>query len=327
VVARVLALLAAAAMVAGSLALRARMDRGDGTSSGGLRITCATELEAVCAARAAADGRILTTVEPAPATAARLISAPGQAGLDVWVAPGPWAELVDEARRRETREAIFARPGPPVARSPLIAVLEKSKADDLRAGPCKDRIGWRCLGEAAGGGSLRIGARPATEAEGVLVRAAAVAGYLGVENFAIHDLTDNLDATAWLAGLEASIDAARSGGATDFRSFLVKRGTANGFLLTEAAAVTALAGAADKERFELVFLHPPATADLVVAEREGAGRLVGRVGGLDDVLRGNGWRVAGRPPVVGIDPAAGPLPPGDGLPSAGVLQALHEVFR
>lgn len=315
-------------MVLGSLALRDRWEGGGGGSGrdATTRLTCATELARVCAALSAGGGRFVATVEPAPATAARLMSAPaGDAGVDLWLAPGPWAAMVDEDRDRRNQPMLFEPTGPPLARSPLIAVLRKDQADALRAGPCGAAIGWKCIGTAAGGPSqVRLGAAPADEAEGALVRAAAVAGFLGTSDFAISDVTDNPDATAWIDGLERSIRAARVGGATDLQRFLVARGTADGFLLTQAAAVVALAPAADKEQFEQVFLAPPATADVFLAVRRGGSGL-GRDRDRDrvlDVLRNNGWLVPGRPAIIGIGPDAKPLPDDDGLPSPGVLQAL-----
>lgn len=327
--ARLLALVAAVAMVLGSLALRNRMDGGGGITRGprdGLRVTCATELERVCAALRPPVRRFVATVEPAPITAQRLMTASAaDAGVDLWLAPGPWAAMVDEDRQRRNLPPLLEPPGRPLARSPLIAVLRKDRANELRAGPCGPAIGWKCIGTAATRTPpIRLGAPPATEAEGALVRAAAVAGFVGTSDFSISDVTDDADTTAWLDGLERSIKAARDGGATDLQRFLVARGSAEGFLVTQAAAVIALAPAATatKEQFEQVFIAPPATADVFVGQRRG-GRGLGEDERLVlDILHNNGWIVPGREPIVGMDPAAPPLPDDDGLPSPGVLQAL-----
>ncbi|MDQ4133181.1 MAG: hypothetical protein M3179_08260, partial [Actinomycetota bacterium] len=79
---RVLAVLAAVAMVAGAVVVRSRLDDGDSDGVAG-RLTCGPELEAVCERLRRDQGDGLTiVVEPAGVTAERLAAAPGDPGLD-----------------------------------------------------------------------------------------------------------------------------------------------------------------------------------------------------------------------------------------------------
>src|SRR4051794_16732215 len=91
--ARLGALVLAVAMVAGAIFVRGHIDRSRST----FRLTCATELEDAC--RTMGHGAEVT-VEPAGTTADRLIALPpdDDPGLDAWLAPGPWPQVVDAAR-------------------------------------------------------------------------------------------------------------------------------------------------------------------------------------------------------------------------------------
>ena len=81
---------------------------------------------------------------------------------------------------------------------------------------------------------------------------------------------------------------------------------------------------------DLAYAVPTATADVVLSARDTARgrRLADIVGGerTGALLRDNGWRVTGLESVPGV--ASTPqLPAHDGLPSAGVLQALRDLTK
>src|SRR5947209_7970472 len=110
-------------MVAGSLALRSRLDDKGSRAGGGsqtLRLTCADELEAACHQLERQEGgRLRVTVEPAGTTTARLARAgAGDAGLDGWLVTSPWPDIVDVERRTGALDPLFAGTRPTLARSP-----------------------------------------------------------------------------------------------------------------------------------------------------------------------------------------------------------------
>src|SRR5436309_11901831 len=112
--ARLGALVLAVAMVVGAVVARRHIDRAAVV----VRLTCATELADVCGRL---PGRVKVTIAPAGTTADRLTAlAPGaDPGLDGWLTPGPWPQLVDAARVAASREPVFGSAVGPLARSPL----------------------------------------------------------------------------------------------------------------------------------------------------------------------------------------------------------------
>jgi hypothetical protein len=295
----------AVAMVVGAIQLRQRIDDGaDGgnaddsaqTEADPAEIVCATEVAIVC------DGVGQTAA--APATAAQVIADPENAPVGVWLTAGPWGEVVNGEVGRRGGQPPFDEMRV-VARSPLVAVLHTARAQALRA-RCP-QVTWRCLGDAAT--ELRIGARPASESEGLLVRAAALGGFLENPDYVRNDIDERPEATAWLALLNQSIATAAQGGAPDYQRFLAARGAAAAvFLTTEANAGPPPPG------FEVVVPQPRALMDVAVASRRRAPKsFTDRVSTLFQA----GWKRPNEPSVRGDD----------GLPSAGVLQALQEVIR
>jgi hypothetical protein len=88
--------------------------------------------------------------------------------------------------------------------------------------------------------------------------------------------------------------------------------------------------AAKRAQLDLVYVSPVATADVLLAQRPGArGDRVAALVRTDRVrqlLQANGWRVDGLPPAAGVN-ATPRLPSEDGLPSAGVLEALRGITK
>lgn len=298
---RVLAVLAAVAMVAVSLFVRARLDDGDdgsgGDRNGGteaddgtFRVVCATELADVCQGL---SGEV--TVEDVPVTADRLAE-DDDPGIDAWVAPSPWPEMVDEARAQAGLPALFGDDVQVLARSRLVVV----GGDEL--GGCD----WRCIGERTGGGELDLGWSDPASGFGLLAVGAATGGFfagdLDAEDIATNDFDGAFD--AFLRGL---VDGATVDDAPVER-ILQSGAFFDAAVSYEAEAVPQVEAAGDTRRGDLDVLYPEpvASVDVVLAS---VGDPVG-----DDELRTAlveaGW-----------DPPSG----GDsGLPNAGVMRALRE---
>lgn len=299
---RVLALLAAGAMVAGSIAIRSRIDGNEEGATGSLRIVCAAELGSVC------DRVRATTVEPAPVTADRLAAADAPA-IDGWLVPAPWPEIVDIRRRVRALPALFTAGGPPIARSPLVLVVRRTLADALAPG-CGGTVGWKCLGDAAAAGRAKPGhADPGADAVGLLLIGQAAAAFFNRPDLSTFDL-DDPGFAGWFRALERATPRTLSGGSplgemlgTNFAAY-----DAVGTIEAEAAPV--LDQSAVRDRVVLLYPAPMATADVVLAGVTDAGRR------LRDparrALAGEGWKTDG----------AG-LPATNGLPSPGFLDALR----
>ncbi|MGI9023740.1 MAG: substrate-binding domain-containing protein [Acidimicrobiales bacterium] len=340
---RVLAVVAAAAMVAGSVALRARLDRNEVASSQVLRLTCAAELAPACEALADDDDRIELTLQAAGTTADRLVTAEGDLGLDGWLTTAPWPVIVDQQRQARSLEPLFGPPGPTIARSPLVIAVWKDRAAAL--GPrCGGPVGWKCLGEAAGttGGWAAIGGRPewgpvkvrhappSTDAVGLVVLGQAVASWFGRTDVSTIDLDDEAFQT-WFAGLERSASATGSSLET---MLAVGRSDFDAAGTTEAEAAPLLARAARGKDVDLLYPSPMATADVVSAVPVGDTKVPAALRGVAEgstgrrALAAAGWRVEGEGRAQGV-PDTPPLPDTSGLPSPGLLDALrarwHEV--
>lgn len=320
---RLFALVAAVAMVAGSVALRARLDRREQDQANPLRIVCAAELGAACdSLRQGTDG---VTVEPAATTATRLgRSGADDAGLDGWLVPAPWPQIVDGRRRQQALLPLFGDVSAPLARSPLVLVVRKTLADSL--GPrCGGPVGWKCLGEAAGAGQAKPGhADPSADAIGTLVVGQATAAFFGrSDDLSTLDLEDP-EFARWFRALERATPPLALGGSplsemlgTNFAAY-----DSVGTLEAEATPVLASSAPAVRDRVTLLYPSPMATADVVLASSgQGAVRRLRDVAAGDAVRRAlaaAGWRVEG-----GSRPVEPALPPTNGLPSPGFLDALR----
>jgi hypothetical protein len=317
VVARVLALLAAIAMIAGAFVYRygSPFDGdGGGPSPGGdgeaAVVVCAAELGAEVCDAVDADGRDVV-VEPAATTADRLIAARGFADAKVagWLAPGPWPAMVDEQRRLASRPVLFASKGRSIAETPLVVVSRKGQNPAVPAGCDPAAVTWRCLGDAGQQPTLRIGADPASSSSRLFLRAAALNGLFGRSDWATNDLDAPPEGTpdplAWLGNLDRRFSEAAGFGARSLDSFVLQQGSASHFLTTGAEAKRA-----PGDRFDT---RTPAPAARIAAAYTAAARGGTQIG-TDDVatkLGAAGWTVK-------------PDAKTEGLPSPGVLLALRE---
>lgn len=345
-----LALLAAVAMVVASLVIRSRLDRNGAGPGGALRLTCATELEDACRSIAdrAGAGRVELTVEPAGTTADRLAGA-DDPGLDGWLVPEPWPDMVDIRRRTKALEPLFSSPRATLARSPLALVVWKDRSAAL-APRCGGPVTWRCVGDAtaagpwtaSGGrpewGSPKPGPTNPDEGVGLLVLGQAVAGWFGRTDLSTTDLDDD-DFSRWFSALERTPSAAPATATTSPLDLMLTAGPAVYDVVgaSEAVAAPLLAGSARRSQVDLLYPSamspdgPPSTADVVLATAGAAGDAVRRVAGGGDArkaLAAAGWRVEGQPRASGV-PDAPPLPASTNLPPPGLLDALrgrwHEV--
>ena len=339
---RVLAVVAAVGMVAGSLLLRDRLDRRDEERSQTLRLTCGLELEQACRriVEAAGSGRIALTVEPAGTTADRLATVGDDPGLDGWLAPEPWPGIVDGRRRAAAMPVLFGGSRPTLARSPLVLVVWKDRAAAL-AGRCGGPPGWRCLGEAAaagpwtasGGrpewGPLKPGhGDPGSDGVGLLVLGQAVAGWFGRSDVSAGDLDDDAFAR-WFSALERAVPPSP----TSPLELMLAAGPAayDATGTTEAEAGPLLSRSARRASVDVLYPSPMATADVVLATTgtaSAASSLRRLVSGEDGrhALAEDGWRVPGQPRAEGVGDSP-PVPPTTGLPSGGLLDALRSRWR
>ncbi len=323
--ARIAAFIAAVAMVAGALYVRGRSDEGQVAAGQGLVLVCVPEVERVCLAAAAADGRIELTVEEARVTRARLASASPADAPDGWLTIGALGQAVDEARGASAGR-LFPTSAV-VARSPLVAAIWKPAADGLRARCPNGLINWSCVAEATNAGAFRLGTAEPSSSEGLTVFAAFGAALLGDPDFGSNDLEGARRSD--LVGLKDRTAQGRAQAGSLSLMLTTRQAVLDGYVTTEANAGTTLATAAAGRDVERVYLAPPATADLHLAARDGAaGRELGeqlRGTVVAGALRNNGFRVGTTPP--SFDPAAPALPPDDGLPSPGVLAFLQDLLK
>ena len=333
-------MVAAAAMVLGSLALRDRLDRREEERTTVLRLVCATELGPVCERLGDDDGsRLDLTVEAAGTTADRLARVQSEPGLDGWLVSAPWPEMVDGVRRARALPPLFGPAEAPLARSPLVLVVWNDRGAVLARRCEGGQVGWSCLGDAAGtpGGWAAIGGRPewgpvkpghgdpATDDVGLLVLGQAVAAFLGRADLSTADLEDGRF-ERWFAALERAVPPSPT---SPLGTMLVTGPAAYDAVgTTEAEARPLLDRAVRGPEVTLLYPSPMATADVVLATPEGPlGRRLRRLVSAAPARRAlaqAGYRVEGLP-----GPAGGPpeLAPTSGLPSPGLLAAVRSRAR
>jgi hypothetical protein len=347
------AALAAIAIVIGALLVRSHFiedNGGRGGGSGPVRLLCTTELEAACTQLAEHDGDVSVTVEAAGTTAQSLVALPDnqRPDFDAWLAPSPWAQMVDVQRRG--KRPLFAKPSDAIGRSPLVVAVRADRKPVLdTTPPCNNAIDWKCIGAVAGrpwtdlpGGQAAWGTvkpgygDPTVNATSLLVLSQASSEFLDNSDYSLSDLQDNNDYLDWLAGLERAVPKLAPSAAGPFAEMLQALPTATYDMVgtTEADAGPALAAAAPARRQQLTLLYPEpvVTADVVVAavaatrNRGGADGLAGN-SELAAALARTGWRVPGQPGARGVRDTPA-LPRGSGLPTdPGSLVALQETWQ
>jgi hypothetical protein len=330
---RVLALVAAVAMVAGAYAVRGGGfgglgdDDGTATAGGGpaevLRLLCAAELAAVCELVAEADERI-EVEQQAPGDTADALVQGEEVPADVWLTPRPWVGIVDELGDRENLgEATDV-----LARSPLVLAAFDRTLPDCGGDP----VGWRCIGDAAG--RLRPGIQELDDTEGLFTLGQAGTSFLGTEDYPSNDFESPPEGggptfAEWAATLLDAVPRGTFG--TPVANMLRIGDATYDFAATiEAVAVSAIRGTRQEGSLQVTYPSPMATVDVVAvpvaggeeaAQAELLDLLVGEDG--RQALAQAGWRVEGEALAPGLDPDV-QLAPEDGLPEPGVLAALRD---
>jgi hypothetical protein len=313
-------------MVAGALFVRGRLDDREVEQGQVYRLVCSVDLGQVCDDLGDAyPGRVEVTVEPAGTTADRLRAVDGDPGLDGWLVADPWPQIVDGARQAASLSPIFAAGEPPLARSPLVIVAWKDRAEAL-APICPDgKIGWKCLGDAAGEpwpgpghpewGDVKVGhADAADDGTGLLVLGQATVEWFGRANLSAFDLDDDAY-QRWFAGLERPMQP--SPGSPLGRMLLIGR-AAYGAIGTTEADARLVDKAASRDSLTKIYPAPMATTDVVLAVTPGdrGARLRDIVGAqAREVLVDSGWK------------APDAFPAGNGLPPPGLLDNLRSRAR
>jgi hypothetical protein len=285
VIERLAAVAAAIALIAGAFVIRENViDDGSnaGTGSQFDEIVCAAELpDDVC-------GR----EEPVATTADALIASPDRS--ITWVTPGPWPEMVNEARRGE---GVVFPSATPVASTTLMVVVRRMPPE------CEAALTWECLGDAAQSGASRISGPPRSTSTRLLAKAAMLSSYLGDDGYAINEVRDDPAVFDWIVAATEGVERGRRFQATSLADFLAIQGSADVFITTEAE-----------------------TRGLRLSAGYGIGlpephvRMVATVGSRGEPAKA----IAERLLRAGWD-AATQAGENDGLPSPGVLLALREV--
>lgn len=355
---RALALIGAAAMVGGSLAIRALALGGDSAGDGGSgpsRLVCVTELADTCRglAESAGDG-VSVTIEDAGTTAAHLLkAAPGEdVGMDGWLTIAPWPDIVTGARARANGGPLLGEVTDAIARSPLVLVVRADRSAVL-APRCPGRVpGWRCLGDVAGTswtdlggkatwGSVKLAHEDATDsASGALIVGQAVGHFLATPEIPVTSISridweSSDEFAAWFQRLERAVpsNGFDPPAGSPFAQFLQGRFVEyDAVAALEAEAAPALASASGiADTVTVVYPDPVGTADVVFApilDSEAATRLADRATGPEAraMLAAEGWRVEGEARAPGV-PGSPVLPDDNGLPSAGALDALRALWE
>lgn len=327
---RVLALVAAVAMVAGAYIVRGGLDEGGSmTLAGGgeaaavLRLHCATELADACALLARADERI-EVEEQAPGETADALVRGEAVPADVWLTPRPWAGIVDQLgggdALGETTDVL--------ARSPLVLAAFDRALPDCGGEP----VGWGCIGDAAD--RLRPGIQGLDDTEGLFTVAQAGTSFFATESYATNDFETPPEGGGpafadWAAALLRAVPRSTFG--TPLATVLRTDTATYDFAATvEAVAVSAIRGTRQEGELRVIYPSPMATVDVVAVAVAGGGEraqeeLLELLAGGDGraALARAGWRVTGEELAPGLDPAV-ELAPDDGLPEPGVLAALRD---
>lgn len=308
-------------------------------------LVCSTELRRVCDQLKAANETLQVRVEDAGTTYATLTAATFQrdaAKIDAWLVPQPWPAMVDEARQRGSLEPALVETSRTLARSPAVIVIWRDRRDALAKSCPGGTVDWRCIGNAAGkpwtdvGGQVSWGSvkpghpPPDKSATGLFVFGQATGQYLGRADFARNDL-DDADYRVWANGLEQAIPTFTPSAGSAFDQMLFSgRSSFDVAGALEASAGPAVRASRDKDALSIEYPAAGVTADVVVVPVRGSDsggrvRALLESTGSGEILARDGWRVDGQPSPEGVRTDLA-LPDGNGLPRAGVLQALRDVW-
>jgi hypothetical protein len=319
---RALALLAAVAVIVGTLFIGSRVAGDDGQAqlvsvkseaSGPLAIVCITELAKECDAIRTEHPEIDTRVEDAATTAQAL--ARGDSGVDGWLTLEPWPDIANEL----AADGVFET-ATPLASSPLVIAMVRQRENVLAPTCTGGVVGWKCLGDKVGKpwttltggvpswGNITVGNPPMTSATGLLLFGNAVTGYFGRTDISPADFDRDPAFRAWRERIASTFST------TDpFQAFvwgLPAKFSAVGVTLAEVQTGIGV----QSNDVKVDNPSPLATAVVTLAPIGSGGRAeaIERFAGsqtLQDTLGAEGWTV-------------GQIPGANGLPNPDVLLAL-----
>lgn len=330
---RFAALLLALGMVFGSLTLRNSMDAsstdsnksGGGNSAGSadeFRLTCASDLELVCAKLAETNSALSVTIELPGTTADSLTSLADGAdpGFDAWLTVGPWAEIVQDNRSFAGNPGAILGETSAVLGSSPAQILTLNTQEQRLKDACGGAITWKCLGANP---SLpqpqSVGMESPDTGAGLAVLADATNSYFGSSDYSATDFED----AAFIGWFEQLTKKSRN---SDLgrQTVLVRALTAAGTYTTVGALrsqVESLKSGTGK--YNVIAAPKDAPAQPVVAQvRLVPARGVDTNGALDRVdrealttlLKESNWNVS-------------PKQPDSNMPAAGVLQVLRDMWE
>jgi hypothetical protein len=310
---RFAALVVAVGMVLGATALRGRLDQGaqDRTTTGDLRLVCSSHIRPVCDALAADGFDVL--VEDAGTTADRLASLAEGAdtGFTAWLTDSAWPGIVSDNRRFAGTGGETLGDSSAVLGLSRTGVAVLAAAEEALEQACGGGITWRCIGDRAA--TTRVGLASPDRADGLVVLASAVGGYLGSPTYSTNDLEDDPEFDPWFEQLTRLSRRTPLGRQTPLERALAAAGTFTVVGSTEAEMQARLEGRND---FRPLYPEPAALAAVVLSVPVGGDAdeeldVLGR-DRLTAALQEAGWRTT-----IGVADAAT-------LPAPGVLQQLRD---
>jgi hypothetical protein len=351
---RLLALIAAVALIAGAFVVRDQREgaevsgedprpapTGEPAPVGeGVVLTCIVELAEVCEALAEELGVPSDTREAGALLddAASLVTDAG-ALLTVDPLPGMIEARAGSGPGSAIGESHL------LARSPLVAAVWDERAEVL-LDHC-GALSWRCVGDATGApgtwaaiggpaewGPVKPGHAEPSSASGLFTLGQLAHGWFGRPDVSSREI-DDVGFFSWFTALEDAVPTFRPSSGTPLLA-MVQFGpsTFDVVAVIEAEAVGLLArGAGRAGTLRLRAIEPVVTADVVVTpvgEDDGVEALVDAVTReAPGLLAQAGWRVDGRPPEGELAAVAADLPSlpaGNGLPPGGALDALRRTW-
>lgn len=335
---RLLALVAAVAMVAGAMFVRGRLDQREEDKVDRPQLHCVTELLDVCRALGTASTEIDVILQSAGDTIDLITALEGDKGIDAWLTIEPWADMAEQARRARSLPDLFERERLPIGRSPVGAAVWPDRLQAMTTHCKTPNLTWKCLGQVAakkqwadvtGGnaiwGPVKVGLANAEDHPVALtILAAATQDYFGGRtDLSSADLEDP-GFQDWLTALKDTAPTAQR----SFNEVLAAGpSVADVHASTEAEVLGPLNASARLPKPVLIYPSPVMTADLVLVTVAGrAGDRLREI--VEDEVRKDmaeaGWRVEGEQVPKG---ATLPIPAGNGLPDAGFLAALRLAWK
>jgi hypothetical protein len=319
---RLVAALVAVGLIAVALVVRHGIDSGGGggsNASGKLRLVCTPELEAVCN-KLGSD--VDVTIQDPGSTQNTLEKATSSPDFDGWLTPGPWAQIVEAARKSQGAQPLLAS-GSALGRTRVGLAVWPDRLAVLVASCPNRQISWKCLGEAAGKGTwtalggpsawgpIAVGfPDPPNDATGLSALGAASVGYFGKTDLSSADL-DDPGFRSWLRNL------AQANADHPTLNDVLARGPAEAAAVATLDAVggPVLASSPRSPKPTLTYPAPVASADVVLGSLiSDRGRQLAQLVDerMPELLRKAGWAVSGGP---------------TGLPAPDLLDALRDAWN